>query len=866
MNNIKQNSALISLLQKNLKEKNKFFYFRDKYRTTKISFEQAYELGLEFAVYLREIGINKNDKVIIKTSNHYKWTLVFLGCMFSGTVLVPIDINSEFAFDERILKKIKAKLAIYSRAEVENGILCQELDIARLYIEDIEETVYDFSPSEHILNEVYDEDVAEIVFTSGTTSIPKGVVLTHRNIAFNLLAAKPIFDKWKLAFKLMLNSKILTLVPLSHMYGQVIGIFVPLIIRSSIVYFNSLNPSEILKAIKQEKIWILGILPKLLSILKNHICVTYDLNNQRFMQKYKRLRNKKWPLRAVLFFGLRIKLGVRFIAIISGGAELDPQTEDFFRCMTFSVFQGYGLTETAPLVALTDPTKNKQGSIGSFLEGLEIKVIDNETYIKGENVSSGYFEDKKMTTEVFRNGWFKTGDILEVDKDGDVYFKGRKDDVIIREDGLNVYPQDIENALNNFPEIKDSAVMEIKSNNIREIHAVLLLQDRRIESDSTVIKEIIKQANSKLNKYQHIDSFSIWNEDDFPRTSTLKPKKNLIKEKIISELKSIKEPIGTETVWTQNLDDGLGTLYTILKQLKNVKKDELKKEASLEKDLGFDSLDIVELSLALEEKYGIDSENIIISRNTTLNKINDLIKNPPTEKNKLPFYKFPYSKLFIFTRTLNQLILFPFVRILYRAKVYGRQNLSGIREPVVFVANHSSLLDAFVILYSLPLKIRAKTTTVMSIEYHFGYFFYRKGNIFRRIIEAVAFYFFVCFILNVTPLSRVYGFRQSLENIGRQIDNGWHILIFPEGSITTDGNIKEFEPGIGIILKDMSASTITIKIKGLFNILHNGILPLKHLPRRPLVKIFFGKKISIKHGTYKEIANELRNELISLED
>jgi len=408
MNKIKQDSALISLLQKNIKEKNKFFYFRDKYRTTRVSFEQAYKLGLKFAAYLRENRINKNDKVIIKTANHYKWTLVFLGCIFNGTVLVPIDISSEYTFDEQILKKVKAKLVVYSRAEVENGTLSKELDIPRLYIEDIEETIHNFSPSEKILNEVYDEDIAEIVLTSGTTSVPKGVVLTHRNIASNLLAAEPIFDKWKLAFRLMLNPKILSLVPLSHMYGQVIGIFIPLIIKSSVVYFNSLNPSDILKAIKQEKIWILGILPKLLSILKNHICVTYGLNSQSFIDKYQRLRNRKWPLRAVLFFGLRIKLGVRFIAIISGGAELDPQTEDFFRCIAFSVFQCYGLTETAPLVALTDPTKNKQGSIGSFLEGVEIKVINNETYIKGENVSPGYFEDKKMTSEVFQDGWFKT--------------------------------------------------------------------------------------------------------------------------------------------------------------------------------------------------------------------------------------------------------------------------------------------------------------------------------------------------------------------------------------------------------------------------------------------------------------------------
>ncbi len=854
MEHEKKKSELIKFLTENIKETKRYFFFRDKYRTTSITFQELYELGLKFAAYLKINGIQKKDKVIIKVPNQYKWTGAFLGCILSGVIFVPIDVKSSYAFEKMVQKKVQAKLVLYSKVNEEISGNSQELEIKKLYVEDLEETLGGIEIDAGVSEDVFNDDIAQIVFTSGTTSTPKGVVLTHKNIAFNLKAAKPILDKWQIAFKIMINPKILSLVPLSHMYGQVIGIYIPLMIKSSVVYFNSISPSEILKAIKEEKIWILGILPKLLTLFKNYITSTFKLDNEKFKGKYERLRNKKWQLRALLFFGLRIKLGVRFVAIISGGAALDQKVEDFFRCIAFSVFQGYGLTETAPLVTLTDPSTNKQGSIGSLLEGQEIKIIDHEVYIKGDNVSTGYYEDEELTSKSFKDGWFKTGDIIEVDENGDFYFKGRKDDVIVREDGINVYPADIENVLKSIDTVKDSAVMDVKINNVDEIHAVLLLENS--EADP---KDIIKQANAKLNSYQHIDSFTVWEDEDFPRTSTFKPKKNEITKKIIGNIsKSAKD--GEANGKKKNKEE----LYDIIKRFKNISKEDIKEGASLEKDLGLDSLDIVELSMALEEKYNVDADSLMLSRDTDVSKIDEMVKNPPKEKKRLPFFKFPYSRFFIFVRSITQILLFPFIRMLYRSKIYGKENLRDIKEPVAFAANHTSLMDTMVILYSLPFRIRRRLSTVMSIEHHFGHFFYKKGNVFRRALEAVGFFSFICLILNVIPLSRTYGFKQSLENIGHQLDQGWYILIFPEGAITKEGKIGDFEPGIGIISKDMNAAVIPIRVDGLLGILHNGILPLGHLPRIPLIKTFVGKELKYRKGTYKEIASKIKDDLVSL--
>ena len=202
--------------------------------------------------------------------------------------------------------------------------------------------------------------------------------------------------------------------------------------------------------------------------------------------------------------------------------------------------------------------------------------------------------------------------------------------------------------------------------------------------------------------------------------------------------------------------------------------------------------------------------------------------------------------------------------MLYRSRITGMENIKDLKEPVVFAANHTSLMDSMVILYSMPFRIRRRLATVMSIEHHFGHFFYKKGNIFRRAIEAVGFFSFICLILNVIPLSRTYGFKQSFENIGHQLDKGWYILIFPEGAVTGDGKTKDFEPGIGIISKDMNAPIVPIRVDGLFRILYNGILPLGHWPRIPLIKTFIGKKIRYREGSYKEIATKIKEELMSL--
>lgn len=841
-------SSLLTYIYENTKSKKRYFYHRDKYRTWSWSFNTVYEYALKLAKFLDQKGIKKGDRILLKGPNRPEWVIIYIGCLIRGAVVVPLDIRVSLDFDSKVNDRVKAKL-IFCTKDVDT----KKLKLPVIYFEDLEQILSNIFINKDLSYSVDSDDLAEIVFTSGTTSVPKGVMIKHKNIAVNLRAVEKVMDKYKTVFRVMVKPKILTVVPLSHMYGQVIGIFIPIMIGSSIVFINNLTPQAILKAIREEKIWILAVLPKFLEILRDHIIKKFNLDTEKFRKKYEEMKKKNWRKRIFSFVGLHFKLGWRFCAVIVGGAVLDKSVDEFWRCLAFAIFQGYGLTETAPMVTLSDPSGSVAGSVGKLLEGLEVKIENNEILVRGENVSPGYFGDETSTKEAFSGGWFRTGDLAEVDENGNIFFKGRKDDVIVRSDGVNIFPEDIETVIKSNPNVKDCAVIGLKEEKQEKIHAVLLLT----EDAGEMPEEIIRKANKKLGPHQQVGSFSVWEDEDFPRTPTMKAKKSEI-SKVVSGRKKKKADTDVKT------KKQAGEIHELIKSIRKISPKDISPDAKLESDLGLDSLGTIELAMAIEEKYNIEADQLPITRDTSVKEIEELIKSPPKVSRKLPFYNFPYWSVANFIRTIFQYFLYPFMLIVYRLRVYGLQNLKDIKTPVVLAANHISPLDTFVVIYSLPLRIRKRVTAMMSIEHHFRNFFYRKGPWFRRIIEAIGFYLLVNLAINATPLSRTYGFKQTMENIGRLIDKGWFILIFPEGGVTTDGKMERFEQGIGMIASDMNIPVVPVRIEGLYDILHNGILPLGHRPRWPLVKVYFGKPMTFKEKDYKKITREVEKAVKSL--
>jgi len=879
---------LLDFICQNLTSKknsdSRFFFHKDKYRVWKYTFRQIFELSCKFARFLSDKGLVKGDRVLIKGENKPEWVAAFIGCLINGFVVVTLDLKSSPEFDLKVYSKVKAGAVVTE--EIETCKHFENEKIIKIFFNQFEELptsffsgdvavvstaaypssaddYYKSSPFsydlslEHIKAQINSDDLAEIVFTSGTTTEPKGVMITYGNIEANLKAIIPVMEKYGRIFQVMINPKILSLVPLSHMYGQLIGIFTPLMISSSVMFTGNLSPQHILKVVKEEKIWILGLLPKLMEMLKEHVIAKFNLNTEKFRNFYLKMKFKKWQIRLLAFIGLHYHIGWRLVAFMVGGAVLDPAVDEFWRCLAFSIFQGYGLTETSPLITLSDPFGSVAGSIGKLLPGQEIKIVNNEVYVRGANVSRGYYEDSLKTEKAFDEGWFKTGDIAEVDDKGNVFFKGRKDDVIVRLDGLNVFPEDIEAVIRSINSVKDCAVVGIKTEKDVEIIAVLIIK----EGAKKTPKKIIVEANSRLNVYQKVDNFLIWEEEDFPRTPTMKVKKSKLVDVIKDKLS--RGEIGKEFILPTDKERlkqrKFSRVYDLISSLHKIGRKSISKDSKLESDIGLDSLELIELSTAIEEKYNIEIDDAAITKDTTIEELEEMLSSLPKESKKIPFYSFPYWLVVRIIRTVFQYFLYPFISMLYILKVYGRENLNNLKGPVVFAANHTSNLDTFVVLYSMPLRVRYWVTALMSIEHHFQNFFYRKGLLVRRILEAVGFYLLVNLAVNTCPLSRTHGFKQVLENVGKLIDRGWSVLIFPEGGVTLDGNIRKFESGIGIIALDMKVPVVPVKIEGLYNILRNGILPWGHLSKWPKIKVTFGKPIVFKNKSYKEVADELED-------
>jgi len=800
------------------------------------SYEKVYEYARRFEALLRQLNIKKGDKVIIKGQNRPEWIVAFLGCIMEGVVAVPLDVNSGDDFEKRVQNKVRAKLKVYS------GSGKKSPGLRSINMEDIGEYLSSIQPVINADADISPDDLAQIIFTSGTTASPKGVMITHHNIESNLKSIQPVMDRWKKFFRLMWNLKILSVVPLSHMYGQLIGIYIPLMIGSSVVFINSVNPAEIIRAVREERIWILGTLPKILELIKNYIIRDFNLGSKKFERKYNIFKKIKWPIRFMAFLNIHLKLGWRMVAIIVGGAAFDRSMDEFWRCIAYAIFQGYGLTETAPLVTLADPARTGAGSIGRVLDGQQVQLIDGEIYVKGDNVTPGYYKDSGLTDRAFSGGWFKTGDLAEIGKDGNLYFKGRKDTVIVRDDGINIYPEDIESVLKASGPVKDCVVLGLREGISLKIHAVLILED----SYKSNPEKIIEKANKDLNVYQHINSFSIWGGDDFPTTTTRKIKRNEVEE-TLSSTRIEKGELKTESYNKSQ------KVLEVIKSFHKVKPESIKKGAELERDLGLDSLDLVQLASTIEEKYNIKVDDSLIGRDTTVGEIEKLIKSSRKASEKIPFYSFQFWFIVCLIRMIFQYIIYPFIFIILRLKVKGKENLKNIKGSIVFAANHISPLDTLTVVYSMPLKLRMRLAVLMSIEYHFKNFFYHSGSRWRRIVEAVGFYLLVNLFINACPLSRTHGFKQIMENIGKLLSRKWSILIYPEGRVTTDGSIREFESGIGAIASEMEVSVIPVRIKGLFNILRNGILPWGHLPKWPRVTVSFGKPLRFKNKDYREI-------------
>jgi long-chain acyl-CoA synthetase len=814
------------------------YVFRRGYRVQRWSYGDVLKNARRFARALESRGINNGDKVLIWGENCAEWVVVFWGCLLRGAIVVPIDRIAAPDFAVRVAQQVDAKLCVGSLHNTVGGVEHFDLDSLREQLAEVSSEPVNAAALTR-------DDIVEIVFTSGTTAEPRGVVITHGNILANLEPLERQIGAYLKYERIFHPLRFLNLLPLSHVFGQFLGIFLPQMLAATVLFQDTLNPTEVMRTIKTERVSVVVAVPRLMESLKDKIERDMEAagRSEWFQRQLEAAKEEKVVRRWWRFRRIHNQFGWKFWAFISGGAALDAETEEFWRRLSFVVIQGYGLTETTSLISLNHPFHTGKRSIGKVLEGREMKLDEKgEILVRGANVAAGYWQNKGLSPILNEDGWFRTGDLGALDANGNLYFKGRKKNVIVTSEGMNVYPEDLEAVLRQQPEVRDCVVVGLEQSGNAEPVAALLLHD--VATDAAVV---VARANHDLAEFQQIRRWLVWPAEDFPRTPTQKPKVAVIQEAVRQNFSSAGSAMAAQ--------GGLGELIS---RITGRSSGVLAADARLEGDLNLSSMDRVELMSALEDRYQVDLSEANFAQVTTVGELERMLHEPqraPQSGYRYPRWAqrwpVPWIRNFFY-----YLLSLPATLIMAHPKIVGRENLKGIEGPVLITCNHVTYIDVGFVLIAMPPRIRNKLAVGMLGERLWGMWRPRASmNIFARWWQQAGYYLVVA-LFNVFPLPQQSGVRESFAFAGESVDRGYSVVVFPEGRRTEDGRPSPFRSGVGMLAQKLDIPVVPLRIDGLFHMKMAG----RKIARRGELKVTIGKPLRFPPGTpAEEITSQLEH-------
>ena len=781
---------------------------RRGYRMESFTFGEVIDLAWQFAHELDARAIVSGDRVMVWGSNCAEWIAAFIGCAVKGAVVVPMDDGASANFAGRVAQQVGAKLLVGSRRHVEDWP-AEMRPIPSLVLEDLATTLSTRSAAIFPIK-ISRDGILQIVFTSGTTADPKGVVITHGNVLANIDPLQREMQGYLKYEKWVHPVRFLNLLPLSHVFGQFLGMYLPPLLGGTVIFQDDLNPTGVIHTIQRERVSVLVSVPRVLQSLKQKVerDVESEGRSETFRRRFASAEGKHFLRRWVIFRRIRRQFGWKFWAFISGGAALDSETEEFWGRLGYAVIQGYGLTETTSLISVNHPFRLGKGSIGRVLPGREVKLAeDGEILVRGGGVASGYWSGGGAHTVADEQGWYRTGDIGAVDGEGNLYFKGRKKEVIVTPSGMNVYPDDLEAALRREPEVKDCVVVGIERGGNAEACAVVILRGKG------EVEKVVGRANRSLAEYQRMHMWMEWPEQDFPRTNTQKPRRNVIASAVRSKL-------GEDLPSRKGEGAPLGELIS---RIAGRAVPGLRADSALDSDLGLSSLDRVELLSALEDRYQVDLSEAQFSAVRTVGDLEKMLRGEAAVGQG---YHYPAWTLMWPVRWLrlaaHYLLMRPAILLLGWPRIEGRENLQGVKGPLLVVSNHLGDVDPGFILTALPARFRHRLATATGGEALEALRSPRPergllGGAYDRMKWLLG-----VSLLNLFPLPREAGFRKSFAYAGQAVDKGYSVLVFPEGRHTTDGKMNPFRTGIGLLAKNLGIPVLPMRIDGLFEVKNAG--------------------------------------------
>ena len=836
---------------------------RRGYRREKPTYAELSARAHFWSHALAGCGVVPGDRVLLWGPNSAEWVACFWGILLRGAVIVPMDAAAAPDFVQRAIKDAGVKLILRDRQQMElPGVL------PSMIINDFKDVVHSPALSSDAGVDPGDaatrSTIAEILYTSGTTAEPRGVVLTHGNFLANLEPHERGIDAYRQYERWFHPLRFVTLVPLSHVFGQFMALFVPPLLGAAVVFESTSNPAEIMRTVKRDRATAVIAVPRMLDLL--HAGIEREFEGQGKSQWLKRTlenaKGRKLLRRAWMFRRIHRRFGWTFWAFISGGAALSNETEDSFKRMGYAVVQGYGMTETASLISLNHPFRSTEGSVGKILPGRECKLAeDGEILVRGENVSSGYWEQGALRP-ADQEGWLRTGDLGELDAEGNLRFRGRKKNVIVTPAGLNVYPEDLEAALRKQPSVRDCVVIPLDRGGNAEPCAILLLHG----AEEASARNAVEGANALLAEYQRLRTWIAWPDLDFPRTATGKPRLSVIAARAAQildgrqagDLEGVGAGFSPSPSSKSDLDqllDGFG----------NSQGGGARAGSHLERELNLSSLDRVELLSVLEEKFHVELNETAFANAKTVADVQRVLQQPAGRRAEYSYPRWTQREPARWLRlAVYYALVWPATQILGHPRIVGRENLRGLHGPVLIVSNHiTRRADIGLILATLPPRYRHRIATAMGGETLQNMRRPPRDWFFARRWAYQLGYWLATLLFNVFPLPQFSGFRESFRFAGESADRGYSLLIFPEGEVNNseDGRMAPFQSGIGLLAENLGIPIIPMRLDGVWQMKREH----RRLAHMGEITVRIGAPVTFPPGTSPdEISRRLESLIPSL--
>jgi long-chain acyl-CoA synthetase len=822
----------------------------------------AYRAGLLLATR----GIKAGDRVLLVGENSPDWVVAFFAILYAGAVVVPLDhliSADELAAICRIAEPRAALASATCASRLGDTLRATMPGLIELELGDLRRPflLRGKSPAQSSIER---QTLASIVFTSGTTGAPKGVMLTHGNFASEVMMLGRVFA-------LDNSDVVLSLLPLHHTFEFTCGMLLPLASGARIVYPLGLDAASLSRTLTDVRPTALIGVPALWEAVHRRILDQVEAGGPFYMAAFDRLRdfNRRLDndyhlnLGHLIFRPAHTALGGRLKLAVSGGAALPPRVAQFFNDIGIKLLEGYGLTESAPVLSVARPDEPLiGGSVGKPLAGVDVRLDTvagsevGEIVVRGPNIMAGYFRNQAATEEVLKDGWLYTGDLGRLDDEGRLYIVGRAKDVIVDSGGNNIYIDELEEVYSRSHFVKEMAVVGIKIGQGEQPAALVVPAYARGESRRAVedrLREHFEEVGAGLNPHKRIRILR-FSDSELPRTRTRKIKR----AEVTAILQRMLGSHSAERL-TPSSEIEPWLLHALSQMATDV--EAIAPGTHLIEDLGLDSLALAELAEQIAIKSGRELSPEQLSNISTVADLQRIIgegRNRP----RLPSYarfarpyvvELPGALRRLGQRATQHSIAAMLERVL-RPRIMGRGNVPANRNLLV-VANHASHIDFSLVSYALGAM--GRELVVLAAK---DYFF---NNGIRRFIAAN--------FTRLIPFDRERAQLESLDQAIGELAAGRSVLMFPEGTRSPDGAIHDFKSGVGYLALNSGCDVLPIRIDGTHAVLGKGSL----IPRRAAVELRIGRVITnasvrsmVKDvegaGAYRKLADHLRSTVMGL--